>query len=195
MDILAWPKKHKWLSLLILLLIVVIGALAYDAIAYRLDKRAWFQAKESIDTIYADIIAKVGQPDDYIKYGNCRGFRGELGEENPINCEIYTSFIYAVNNQIKVDKLKSDARNIVNSHNDIWLSSQATSQNPFIPESEGGPGGDYYITPKNIECNAYYDFTPSFNTKMKLKDASNGNKQFYISLSCAGHAKGKYFSD
>jgi hypothetical protein len=195
MDILAWPKKHKWQSLLILLLIVAIGALAYDAIVYRLDKRAWFQAKESIDTIYADIVAKAGQPDDISKSNSCGRFRGEFGEQGPITCEIDVDFIYPFTNVKQAGKLKNEIRGIVNSHNDIWLSSQATSQDPFIPESEGGPGSDYYITPKNIECNAYYDFTPSFNTQMKLKDVSNGNKQFYISLSCTDQAKGKYFSD
>lgn len=195
MTIPAWPKKHKWLTFFIAVLIIIAGLLAYESISYRLNKRAWFQAKESIDTIYADIVSRMGQPDDFIKYGDCRGFRGEFGEQGPINCEIYTSFIYAANNQNNADKLKTDIRSIVNSHNDIWLTSQTAPYNPFVAESQGGPGVDYYKTANNIECNAYYDSTPSFNTKLKLKDVSNGSKPFYISLSCKGLARGKYFTE
>ena len=191
MNILVWPKKHKWLSLLLILLIIGLSVGVYDAVSYRFDKRAWFQAKENINTTYADIVARIGQPAGHLSHDRCGGATGPYGEDREILCEVSIAYIYPVVDSSHANKLKAKIRELVNSRSDIWLPSQPTNASSFIPESEGGPTQDYYKTYMDVKCETFYSFNPPFETQLKLKDTSK--KVFYASLSCKGDAKGKYF--
>lgn len=191
MNIPAWPKKHKWLMLLITLLVIILCALAYDAVSYRFDKQAWDRTSESIDSIYSDVGAKYGQPDDHLARKSCGAATGPYGESSDILCEMSVSFIYPASDIFTADKLIANIRNLLNTRSDLQKD-KSPHVSSFQDESDGGPTIDYYKTNKGIKCQALYIYDPSFNTQMNLRKPSN-QKQFYVSLSCVGSARGKYY--
>ena len=57
---LFWTKSHKFYSLLVLIVLLISGVFVYQKVALELNKRAFAQARTTIDTVYADIVAQVG---------------------------------------------------------------------------------------------------------------------------------------
>ena len=195
MTILAWPRKHKILTFCLTILILLAGAIAYEAIAYRLNKRAWYQANENINTIYGDIVAKVGKPDDFKSYGDCRGFRGPYGEDSAITCELFISFIYPINGEAEADSLRSKIQNIVNTHKDLFTTANAPPEESIYGHSnlaDGAQINNYYQSQKGIACHVTYAWNPDFDTRLKLKKP-RGKMQFYASIGCTDEARGKFF--
>ncbi len=110
---LRWPLQHKWLSLLALVVLGVAGFFVYQRIALELNRLAFKDAQHAIDTLYADIAAQVGQPDDQKQNYYCGGFRGEFGE-GPLSCYLDTSFIFGVNDKQQSDQFISKIKNVIN---------------------------------------------------------------------------------
>ena len=196
MKFLSWPKKHKLLAipllLLAFLLLLVLSYFVYDRVATELNKRAFQQAGIAMVEIYNNVAEEVGDPDDSNGSKSCGGFLGVYGE-GPISCYLNTNFIYPIKDKQQADQIRERIQTIVKQRELlIPQSSPSSSPNLTQAESASAPVTDYFNTKNGIQCTIDYIFDPTFNSRLELKDSIN-NKQFYISLSCSGPARAKYF--
>src|SRR3989344_2898298 len=95
---LFWVRTHKIYSLLLLVVLLVAGIFVYEKIALELNKRAFANARTAIDTIYADIVKNVGQPDNY-KHENSCSRPNQVYGQGPLSCDVGISIIYALSNK------------------------------------------------------------------------------------------------
>src|SRR3990167_1187147 len=192
MKFLAWIKKHKILTFLGVVALVVVVFFVYLRIDLELNKRAFQQASKAIDTIYADIVKEVGPPGDKNDSSRCRGFRGVYGE-GPLSCYLDKNFVYPVKNKSEADQLRVKIQDIV-MQQDRFIRQPTPSNTINYPkaDSDSAPFTEYYRFKGGIECIVNYIYNPTFNSSLGLKDPET-YKQFYVSFSCSGPANAKYF--
>ena len=118
MKFLSWPKKHKWLTSLAVFALVVIGVAAYYKISLELNRRAFEQASQAIDTIYADIVKEIGPPDDHRNSKECS--QSYSGPYNLVtSCGVHVDFIYSVDDKEQADDKLRKIRSIVENRPDL----------------------------------------------------------------------------
>ena len=197
MKYLSWLRKHKWLSIPILLVVAVVlialGAVVYNKIATELNRRAFQQANYAIETIYNDIVKEVGPPDDNKRESRCSRSRGEFSE-GPLGCYTSMFFIYGLSNKDQSDLTIKRIRSIiVNSQSILVAASSSTESSGLITKAPGNTSStDYYQAPGRIKCRADYAFDTSYGSFLKLKDPDA--KPLAINISCSGMAMEDYFS-
>ena len=102
--------------------------------------------------------------------------------------------IYPVKNKTEADKLRERIQSVVR-EKELFIPAQAPPGNS-VPltqaENASAPITDHLEMRSNIKCVIDYIFDPVFDSALKLKN-SKTNKQFYISFSCSGPARAKYF--
>ena len=191
-NFLPWIRRHKFLSLLYAIVLLVIGVFVYEKVALELNKRAFAQARTAIDTIYADIVAKVGQPDDYKVSNNCSRLSREF-EREPIVCNVNTSFIYGVSNEDEANSLFKKIQGFISDYKTTFkpikpLSSSITSLlvvNTYYHDAQ-----DYYKIGV-LDCTAKYVYDTPEETYLQLKESRL--KPFYIRIGCSDWARQEYY--
>ncbi|HEX5395076.1 MAG TPA: hypothetical protein VFW52_01870 [Candidatus Saccharimonadales bacterium] len=195
MNIPAWPKKHKWLTLLTIMVIIVICWVAYEVVAYKFDKQKYIEARNTLNAVYSDIITKLGNPTDYNHNGGCGGFRGEFGESGPIICSWSINFNYQVANNSEAVNLKKTIEGVISANSNLAVSALPPKIDPFVstlPISRGGAESDYYKTNKNVKCQVIYNYK-SKNVSSTRQKNSQLKASLNIELSCSGASRGKYY--
>src|SRR6185437_976480 len=90
--------ENKWLLIPLGLIAVVALGFAYHSYSVWANEKQFSQARSAIDTIYADIVNKVGHPDNFKRTNDCSRPSQEF-TQGPLSCSVGTDFIYGVDNE------------------------------------------------------------------------------------------------
>jgi hypothetical protein len=191
---LGWFGRHKIISTILLIIVLVTGYFVYEKIAYQMNKHAFAETKSSIDTVYSNIISKVGSPDDKRNISTCSPVREVYGNGST-SCTLIIDFIYPVNNKREADDLRVRMQNTVSQNSNLLKPVQNPSTNSQVntsSRSDSEPATDYFRAKGGVPCRIDYIYNPTFNTELNLKE--RGKQNFYISIDCFGHSRGIYYS-
>ena len=190
---LSWIKPHKWLSLLILLLLIIIGFSIYQKISIYNNKRAFEQARTTIDSIYADIVKQVGQPDNHKRVSSCDYASREFGH-GPLGCSVYVEFAYSVNNNERATSIVKRSSVILSSDQKITYSNLSSvtpfkniSKNPLQRVSISFSKNSYGFT-----CTLTSVYSVPYRLSGYLSVANKGDVLSSI-IGCEGPAKQAYY--
>ena len=185
------------LSGVIIIAIVVVAALFVLIPADdRHDKQDFIQARASIDTIYEDIVASIGHPDDYKNSDTCSS--GYSGPYDLItDCVISTDFIYGVKDRQDAISLSKKIERLIGIHTEMLQTRPAPDSgipNSPAPSNFSDSHITWYKTLDGLSCSYGYVFDRTNDrTKLELKKSSKGLKRFSAGISCAGEAKEEYY--
>ncbi len=191
-NFLPWIRRHKFLSLFCVIVLLVIGVFVYEKVALELNRLAFKSAQHAIDTVYADIAAKVGQPDDYKVSNDCSRSNVEFGQ-GPLSCYVGTSFIYGVVDQSEATSQFKTIQVLVGLHKDLFkptknLSSAITST--LVVDSYYYSAQDFYSV-KNLDCTIKYIYDTPREIDLAIKDTSK--KPFQVNVDCYGPARDGFY--
>jgi len=193
MHLLTWPRKHKWLTLLTIVLLVIIAVFTYFKISLELNRRAFQQAAHAIETIYADIVKEIGPPDDN-RYSRECSRPSVVYDQGPLSCSIGIDFIYGVSDKQEPDQLKERIKSVINHHSNLLL---PTTAPPSFIDVNPAPGNntdstiDYFKTSAGMECTSKYTY--DMPREIQLNTKNRNEKGFGISISCSSDARGQFF--
>jgi len=188
-----WPLRHKLFSVFILIVLVVAGFFVYQRITLELNKRGFQQARSAIDIVYADIIAKVGPPDNSKRVNSCNRVKEEF-ENGPLSCDVDTSFIYGVNGVEEADSLMSNIQNLIANHPGLLQpSAPLTNQisSTLVVNSYYQTAHDHYKTARHMKCETSYIYDTLRETDLSIKDQTK--KPLEIGIDCSDWAKAQYY--
>jgi hypothetical protein len=191
---LIWFRKHKTISALLILFILILGLSVYQAVALRTNKHNFEQARVAIDTVYADIVTKVGPPDNYKRTNECSRPNQEFGQ-GPLSCDVSSEFIYGVEDEQQANNLLKQIQDSTRNHPSLLkpvapLSSSIPSK--FVANTYFHTAVDRYKTASGMGCTVKYAYDTPLETPLKLIRSSN-NKTFYVTLGCLDWAKSQYY--
>lgn len=186
-----WARAHKFYSLFLLIAILVVGIFVYEKVALELNRRAFSQARAAIDTIYADIVAQVGQPDNSKRSNTCSRPNVVFGQGS-LSCDISTSFIYGVTNEDQANNVFKKTQQIVGQQKTF----KPVMLEPAITSAPVGntiytSATDRYKAARGIDCTMSYWYDTPRQTDLEINDKSK--KTFEIMLNCNGWAKDQYY--
>ena len=188
-----WARSHKFYSLLLLTILLVAGIFVYERVALELNKRAFSQARATIDTIYADIVAQVDQPDNS-KHSDTCSIYTEVYSTGPTYCNIVTTLIYGVKDESEANNVFKKIQLVIESHNDLIdsikplsskISAMTVANAPYYASSDR-----YKSSGLNCVANYIYD-TPQ---QISLTVEDNKMKPLEITLGCNGKARADFYS-
>ncbi len=187
-----WPRRHKAANSLMLILVIVLGIVVYERLALRAHREDFIQARAAIDTVYTDIVAKVGQPDNFRRTSECSRPSQEFGQ-GPLSCSVGTDFIYGVGSKQQANKLFHQIQGIIGGHSDLFVQTQplATSiTDTLVIRNSYHDAQDYYSL-GGLKCTSKYIYDTPEETYLKLHKPLPHN--LYISLGCYGRSKANYY--
>ena len=156
------------------------------------NERDFAQARAAIDTVYADIVAKVGQPDNYKRTNNCSRPSQEFGQ-GPLSCSVGTDFIYGVNDETQANTLFKQIQSVISQHPELLKPTKPLStsiKDTLVVNDYYHDTQDYYEG-GNIACFAKYSFdTPR---EIDLITANPLKKPMEVNINCVNEAKNQYY--
>jgi hypothetical protein len=181
----------------ILLLIFVVACLAFTFFAYqvyegRVDKRGFQEARRAIDTVYADVVKKVGVPDEYKHTNECSRPSG-VYEDGPLSCSVGTSLIYGVSNRSEANRLFRQVQGVIGSHPDLFKPTQplATSiEDTLIVNTYYHSALDKY-TVSGLTCVAKHIYDTEREINLRVQTPTK--KPFQVNISCTDFAETEHF--
>ncbi|HET9850429.1 MAG TPA: hypothetical protein VFP35_02280 [Candidatus Saccharimonadales bacterium] len=191
-SILSPIGRHKITSLVVLVVLVVIGIFVYQAVAVRIEKHNFEQARAAIDKIYADIVAQVGQPDSHRRTNECSRLSRAFNN-GPIYCEVASDLAYGVPGESDANRLKSEIQGTINGSGSIFRSSSAPASDIIVKPAPGTVNSsvDYYKTHEGVMCSFKYTYDLPSEIDLSIKDPSK--KIFELSIGCWGSARKLYY--
>lgn len=190
--LLFWVKSHKFYSLLILIVLLVAGYFVYDKIALELNKRAFQNARVAIDTVYADIVKEVGQPDDFKHENFCSRPNVTFGE-GPLSCDVSTTFIYGVADMDDANRVFKKTQITISTYKKLKPTKPLLSSITSVPVGDViySSATDYYKM-SGVDCiTSYWYDTPR---QIELAINHKNKKPLEISLSCNNWARAQFYS-
>ena len=181
--------KNKWL-LLAVIIVLAAGGFSYRAYSAWTNKRDFVQARAAIDTVYADIITKVGQPDNYKRTNDCSRPSQEFGQ-GPLSCHTDISFIYGVNNDAEANVVFKKIQLAITKNNAFKPTGEpksSLSSATIINTTLFGAEDNYRV--KGLQCVANYTYKTPSETDLKLK---SDQLPLEITLGCYGPARVQYY--
>jgi hypothetical protein len=189
---LSWVKSHKLVSVLVVLFVLVLGIGVYLRVALEINKHNFAQARKNIDTIYADIVAKVGQPDNSKRTNTCSQHNTEFRVE-PRVCDVSTDFIYGVANENDANSMLKKIQGVIATHADLFKPTKplaASIQDILAVSSYYHVAADSYKS-ASLGCDVNYIFDTPTETTLDINNKAN--KPFEISMGCNGQANRPYY--
>lgn len=181
------------MTALLLIILAVAGIFIYEKIALEQNKRAFAEARDAIDTIYKDIVAKVGTPDSSRRTSECSRPSVEIGK-GPLSCDVGTDFIYGVADKPEADVLKFRIQNVIGDHPDLFK--QIAPPAPSFPLNPA-PGNNtdsqinYYRTKSGMECSVKYVYDMPREIQLSTKD--HNEKGIGILIGCFADARTEFY--
>lgn len=192
---LPWVRSHKFKFFLLVIFLLIVGVFFYEKIALELNKRAFQQARTSIDTVYADIVAQVGQPDSYKRSNSCSRPNQEF-TQGPLSCNVATTMIYGVSNPSEANTKFKSIQTIVNSKKIFKPTSPPadTIRAASVGVITSSTALDHYtINSSKMDCAIKYVYDTPSETSLLLKMNTPEEKAFYISIGCDDWARAQYY--
>lgn len=186
-----WARAHKFYSLLLLITVLIVGIFVYEKVALELNKRAFAHARTAIDTVYADIVKNVGQPDNTALASECSRAHVTFGEGD-LTCSIDTDFIFGVKDEDEATALFKKIQGVINKHRDFKptrpLSLKITDQT--VVNSAYHTASDEFIS-AGLPCIVNYVYDTPREIFLSINDSSK--KPFQIVIGCNGKAWALYY--
>lgn len=195
-------NKKTWLTnpknrphiFLVALIFLGGGFFAYQSYAKWQDKNKFKQAQASINELYSEIVAKVGQPDNYQKTNSCS--RPNLKfEQGPLSCDVDIDFIFGVKNESEALNLFKNIQNTIKARSDLFVQDGRLETNipsVLVASDIYRIARDEYKSSGGVRCVAVYTYNTPSETYLKLtKDI--GKQTFYVTIGCNGNAKYEYY--
>ena len=187
-----WPLRHKLFSVFILIVLVVAGFFVYQRIALELNRQGFKQARSAIDTVYADIVAKVGPPDNSKRVNDCSRPNEEF-DQGPLSCSIGTDFIYGVSDQNQANDLFKQIQGVIAQHPSLFHLTQALDtsiKDTLVVNTYYHSAQDYYNT-AGMDCSIKYTYDTAREIDLSINDPTK--KSFEVNIDCSGWAKAQYY--
>jgi cbb3-type cytochrome oxidase subunit 3 len=176
-------RNHKFFGLLILLILSVAVFWSVRTYQKHQNKVAFQQARAAIDEIYADIVAKVGQPADSRNENECSRPNQEF-TQGPLSCAVGTSFIYAVGDRDEAIQKYKDIQSVIKSRPDLLKPDGPWSTaigDELVVNTYYHSALDKFKTLSGMQCfNKYVYDTPR---EMDLTTNSDHSLQIYMDCS------------
>jgi hypothetical protein len=183
----TWVRSHKVLSIFALVGVIVTVFWAVQAYQKHQNKVAFQQARAAIDTVYADIVAKVGQPAASKQINSCSRHHQEF-EEGPLSCAVGTSFIYAIADRNEATQKYKAIQSVIIARPDQFkpigqLSSAITDE--LVVNTYYHSAFDHIRTHKNMDCAAKY----IYDTPREMDLMTNSLHGIQTNIICSDWAK------
>lgn len=182
----------KWAWLLLIFFILIIAFFTYHGYSQYADKKKFEQARADIDTIYADIVAKIGPPDNSKKVNDCSR-PNQVFEQGPLSCSVGTSFIYGVADENGANEILKMIEIIVGEKPKVFKPVKSLANklsDTLVVNSYYHIASDKY-TDSGLDCVLSYVFDTPREIDLALKD--DARKPLQINVDCTGRAKKEYF--
>jgi hypothetical protein len=190
---LRWPRDHKLISLLVIIALLVGGYFVYEAVVLRMNKHDFEQARAAIDVVYADIVSRVGQPDNYKKINYCARAHQEF-TPGSISCDSDTSIIYSVDNENEANSVFKRIQKIINSNSSLLKPTSVPDtslKDSLVVDSAYHAASDKYRS-HGLSCIANYIYDTPREIDLSIKDKDK--KPFEVTIGCYGPARQAYYS-
>ena len=189
-------KSNKALIIIVLLVGLVGAFAAYQQYSIWADKQKFEKAQASIDALYADIVASVGEPDEVLRTQTC-GHSARKYETGPLGCGDYLYFVYGVSNNEPATKLVQKVIYELKRQDSLEVTfSNEESNLPFISLDNSKPhqevGLDFTNIKSKLQCSlrSTYDYNNSSNHSIAT---SNSGENLSFIVACQGDAKAEHY--
>jgi len=190
---LAWWRTHKVLFILTILVFAILGFLLYEKIALYENRRNFQQARLAIDSVYADIVRQIGQPDNHKRIDNCTRRYMEFTGYGDITCHVDDSLIYGVQDKDQAQDMYKKIQKIIGlSSNRFKLSGSLSGSitDGFAVNAPYHSASDSYDF-SGLKCTANYVYNTPSETSLKINDREK--TPFEVTFGCFGSAKALFF--
>lgn len=188
---LLWIRGHKIISLLLFIVLPVAGFFVYEKVALELNKRAFVHARAAIDTVYADIVAQVGPPDNSKRVIECSTSHVTFGQ-GPISCSVDTDFIYGVSDEGEAVALFRKIQAVISKNKQFKptkaLSLTITDQT--VVNSAYHTASDEFSL-DGLQCIVNYVFDTPREIFLTIND--NSKKPLQVVIGCHGITRAMYY--
>lgn len=193
MSKLMFARKHKKILFPFVILVIVIGGyIAYDKISLIRNRQAFERARVAIDTIYADIVAQTGQPDNSKRVSNCARSNVALGEGS-MSCDVAIDFIYGLADEAAANIILEEIQSVVKNHENLFkpIKPLSTSiRDSLVANTLYHTAADNYKSGA-LDCKINYVYDTPREISLKLKNQSL--KPLEINVGCYGFARSAYY--
>lgn len=193
----GWIRRHKILTQVILLVLLVLGGIAYQLIALELNKRTFQHARVAIDDIYADIVTQVGSPDNFRHSDTCSQSYVEsvFTTKGPIGCSVNTVFIYGIQNESQASLLLKNVQTAIINHDKLFRPTKTSSSKLTTVSTISGIYKAAEDTYKSfgLDCIINYIYNAPEEVELPLKNASM--KPFEVFMGCYGSARAMHYPE
>lgn len=185
--------KWRWLAYAVLLILVLIaGFKIYSHFSIAANKRAFQNARQTIDNVYYDAIKQVGMPDDAKISSSCSRSHEEFGS-GILSCDLNVNFIYGVNDQNQASLIfKKVQTDISSNHKDLKPTRPLAQsiKDSIVVSTTYHAASDTYKS-YGLDCTVNYVYDTPREIDLAIKDTNK--KPFEITLGCYGPAKQQYY--
>jgi hypothetical protein len=173
-------------------LILAAGYWGYGQITTFSNKRNFQQARQTIDSIYSQIVDKVGLPDNTKKDSSCSRSYQEFNGYVDMSCDVDTSFVFSVSDKVDAQMKINLIQKIINDKKDILVPSKPINT---IIRTTGVVTTNYYGTQNfykynGLSCTSKYVYDTPEETFLKIKKSGT---PLYVVIGCTGPAKKQYY--
>jgi len=157
-----------------------------------LNKRDFQRASRAIDSIYAEIVSQVGQPDNTKRSQTCSRTYQEFSGYGPPNCDVDIEFTYGVASLSGANKIYKSIQYIV-THDSLKSVSPLSSKitRTLISDKYYSEAQDNYVF-NSLNCTSKYVYDTPQDTFLTLK-TNKDLKSLYVVLGCSGAARQQYY--
>jgi hypothetical protein len=185
-------KKGKLVAVVTLVGLGVLTFWGYNTYQVRADKQRFEEARATIDSIYADIVTQLGEPDDYKRSNTCsRPYQEFTGYGAP-QCDVGIIIVYGLENE---EAANTNMKLVQESASKPPKFMSNSTLDPSIAESSVtntifNTASDSYNF-KGLRCVINYVYDTPQETYLNIKDSTK--KPFQVSIGCAGEAKSQLY--
>ena len=172
---------------------MVAGFFVYQRIALELNKRGFQQARSAIDAVYANIVAKVGPPDNSKRFNSCNRSHQEF-ETGPLSCDVETRFIYGVSGLAEGDILFKKIQSSISANEKLLKPTRPLSKSIgglLVVNTYYYSTNDYFVSPSRMDCIVSYTYNTPRQIDLQINDLTK--KPLEISIDCSDWAKAQYY--
>lgn len=182
--------KIKKILIYGVLAVAIIGAAIYIFLIQR-EKAQFNQAEKEIDALYAQIVEKVGKPDQEKKEKSC-GYASRVYGKGPRSCSVSTYMLFENKSNLDSNAMMAIiAESIKITPSDNLAREEVTSFTPYDQHRFNQTFGDdlQSSSKKNCSISFSYPVMPYLSAPIKPTQKEN----LLISLGCGGPAIAEHY--
>lgn len=188
---LPWIRTHKFLALLLAIVILIAGVFVYERVALEMNRLAFKSAQHAIDSIYADVVAHVGPPDNS-KHENFCSRPSQVYGQGPLSCTVSTSFIYGRANLSDANTSFNQIQNTISKSGLLFpVELEANITSAPVANTIYTSATDRYRTREKMDCTVSYWFDTPRQIDLDIADKSK--KSLEVIVGCNDWARLQYY--